>query len=276
MVQFHWRIPIHGCKSDLSKTGYTRGSWGPAREGNLTPGYARGESDGVPYHDYMLEMARAAEIAGFDGALIPSFPHTDDPWVIAAAIARYTKTFRFMIAFQPPWLQSGQAAHAPRPACSASPADGCCSTSSPAAADRAALVGRPHRPRRPLSAHHRVPRRLQGRLERRAASATRQVLPGPRDAELLPAPGRTGPARSSTSPDRPTQRWRPRPSTPTSTSPTRAAGELRSSSAGCRSWPPRTVATSSRGSLQHHRAADPGGSLERRTPSLGRGGLGRA
>ncbi|MFT3922023.1 MAG: LLM class flavin-dependent oxidoreductase [Myxococcales bacterium] len=112
MVQFHWRIPIHGCKGDLSKGGYTRGSWGPAREGNLTPGYARGESDGVPYHDYMLEVARAAEVSGFDGALIPSFPDSEDPWVIASAIARYTKTLRFMIAYQPMWFDPLHAARA--------------------------------------------------------------------------------------------------------------------------------------------------------------------
>ena len=32
MIQFHWRIPIHGCKGDLAKTAYTRGTWGPLRE----------------------------------------------------------------------------------------------------------------------------------------------------------------------------------------------------------------------------------------------------
>ncbi len=68
--------------------------------------------DPSPYHEHLLEIARAAEIAGFDGALIPSFPNTDDPWVIASAIARYTKTFRFMIAFQPPWINPVYAAKA--------------------------------------------------------------------------------------------------------------------------------------------------------------------
>lgn len=112
MLQFHWRIPIHGCKGDLAKSGYTRGTWGPPREGNLTPGFARGQSDGIPYHDYMLEVARAAEISGFDGALIPSFPDSEDPWVIASSIARRTKTLRFMIAYQPMWFDPLHAAKA--------------------------------------------------------------------------------------------------------------------------------------------------------------------
>jgi alkanesulfonate monooxygenase len=103
-LQFHWRIPIHGCKGDLAKPNYTRGTWGPLQAGNLAPGLSRGEPDGIPYHDYLLEVARAAEIAGFDGALIPSFPDSEDPWVIASAIARRTKTLRFMIAYQPMWF----------------------------------------------------------------------------------------------------------------------------------------------------------------------------
>ena len=46
-------------------------------------------------------IAQAAESVGFQGGLIPSFPNTDDPWVISSLLARETKSFRFMIAFQP-------------------------------------------------------------------------------------------------------------------------------------------------------------------------------
>lgn len=104
MPQFHWRIPVHGCKGDLTRPHYTRGNWGPLVDGNLTPHVAAGQTDGAPYHDYLLEVARAAEIAGFDGALIPSFPDSEDPWVIASAVARHTRTLRFMIAYQPMWF----------------------------------------------------------------------------------------------------------------------------------------------------------------------------
>jgi alkanesulfonate monooxygenase len=97
MTQFHWRIPIHGCKGDIATPHYTRGTWGP-------------EQPAYPYHDYLLEVARAAEISGFDGALIPSFPDSEDPWVIASSIARHTKTLRFMIAYQPCWLDPMYAA----------------------------------------------------------------------------------------------------------------------------------------------------------------------
>jgi alkanesulfonate monooxygenase len=112
MVQFHWRIPVHGDKADLAKPNYTRGTWGPLAPGNLTPGLVADKPDGFAYHEYLLEEARAAEIAGFDGALIPSFPDSEDPWVIAASIARHTKTLRFMIAYQPMWFDPMYAAKA--------------------------------------------------------------------------------------------------------------------------------------------------------------------
>ena len=112
MVQFHWRLPTHGDRADVALPNDTRGDWGPLKPGNVAPGLVGEEADGSAYHDHLLEIARAAEIAGFDGALIPSFPHTDDPWVTAASIARHTKTLRFMIAFQPPWINPVYAAKA--------------------------------------------------------------------------------------------------------------------------------------------------------------------
>lgn len=108
MVQFHWRLPTHGDRADVALPNDTRGDWTALAPGHQAPGV----QDPSPYHEHLLEIARAAEIAGFDGALIPSFPHTDDPWVIASAIARYTKTFRFMVAFQPPWINPVYAAKA--------------------------------------------------------------------------------------------------------------------------------------------------------------------
>jgi alkanesulfonate monooxygenase len=108
MVQFHWRLPTHGDRADVALPHDTRGDWAALRPGNQTPGI----DDASPYHDHLLEIARSAEIAGFDGALIPSFPHTDDPWVIASSIARHTKALRFMLAFQPPWLNPVYAAKA--------------------------------------------------------------------------------------------------------------------------------------------------------------------
>jgi alkanesulfonate monooxygenase len=78
----------------------------------LAPGLdAQGQEDAYRYIDHLAEIARAAESVGFLGGLIPSFPQTDDPWVIAAALARETRSFRFMLAFQPGF---GNPVHAAR------------------------------------------------------------------------------------------------------------------------------------------------------------------
>lgn len=102
MTDFFWRLPTHGCHSSIRHGNHDRGDWSPLDLGNITPGIdAQGEDDGFRYIDHLAEIAKAAEISGFRGGLIPSFPNTDDPWVISPLLARETRTFEFMLAFQP-------------------------------------------------------------------------------------------------------------------------------------------------------------------------------
>lgn len=109
-IPIYWRIPMTGDMSSWRNAPKTRGDWTPAAPGSIAPGRRDGAADGSTYLDYMIEVARAAESAGFYGGLLPSFPQTDDPWIASAAIARATATFRFMIAFQPGFLDAVQAA----------------------------------------------------------------------------------------------------------------------------------------------------------------------
>ena len=101
-----WRLPTHG--EPASHRARTPNRW------DLFPGYQGQQPADLPagysYIDYLAEIARAAEIAGFQGGLIPSFPMTDEPWVISAALARETRSFRFMIPFQPGFLNPVAAA----------------------------------------------------------------------------------------------------------------------------------------------------------------------
>jgi len=110
-IDFYWRLPTHGCHGSIRQSTYDRGDWSPISGSHVAPGLDRhGEDDGFRYIDHLSEIARAAEASGFIGGLIPSFPNTDDPWVISPLLARETKTFRFMIAFQPGFLNPVQAA----------------------------------------------------------------------------------------------------------------------------------------------------------------------
>ena len=70
-----------GKYKDATKVHDLSGRW-------IAPGLIDGQSDGTTYLDHMGQIAKAAEISGFHGGLIPSFPVTDDPWVISPALAR--------------------------------------------------------------------------------------------------------------------------------------------------------------------------------------------
>jgi alkanesulfonate monooxygenase len=109
-IDFYWRIPTHGCSASIRSLSFNRGDWAALAPGNQAPGWLDGGPDGTSYLDHMAEIARAAELSGFVGGLLPSFPMTDDPWAISAALARATKAFRFMIAFQPGFLDPVRAA----------------------------------------------------------------------------------------------------------------------------------------------------------------------
>lgn len=105
-----WRIPMAGDRSSWRNHPKRRGDWSPSIPGSLAPGVRDGEPDGLTYVDHIVEVARATEAAGFVGGLLPSFPQTDDPWIAAAAAIRATTTYRFMVAFQPGFLDPTHAA----------------------------------------------------------------------------------------------------------------------------------------------------------------------
>ncbi|MCB5187426.1 LLM class flavin-dependent oxidoreductase [Methylobacillus caricis] len=104
-IDVFWRIPTHGEPSSLRDKLHHRGDWSQQHGDHIVhKGLSGGHEDGFTNLDYIAEVARAAEISGFQGGLIPSFPMTDEPWAISSFLARETSTFRFMIAFQPGFL----------------------------------------------------------------------------------------------------------------------------------------------------------------------------
>ncbi|GII60225.1 alkanesulfonate monooxygenase [Sphaerisporangium krabiense] len=109
-IDIYWRIGTHGDQPSLRRRVTSRGEWAPVVPGSLAPGVRHGRRDGYSYVEHMADVARASEVSGFVGGLLPSFPFTDDPWATAAALARETTTYRFMIAYQPGFLHPVQAA----------------------------------------------------------------------------------------------------------------------------------------------------------------------
>ncbi|EMD29285.1 LLM class flavin-dependent oxidoreductase [Amycolatopsis azurea] len=110
-VDVYWRIGMGGDHASLRTPKIrNRGDWGGLGPGNIAPALRDGEPDGYAYIDHAAAVAKASEAAGFLGGLLPSFPGTEDPWALSAALAKETSTYRFMVAFQPGFLHPLQAA----------------------------------------------------------------------------------------------------------------------------------------------------------------------
>lgn len=106
-TEFFWRLPLGTDGQQLSTDQHNRGSFSQ-RPGHIAPGYRPdGKTDGFTYIDYIAQVAKAAELAGFEGALLPTGP---EPWIVAAALARETRRIRFLVAFQATWTLPAYAA----------------------------------------------------------------------------------------------------------------------------------------------------------------------
>lgn len=96
-VEFLWRLPVHG-DGRRAHDLHTRGEWNRQTASRVAP---KIDEPDFAYIDYLSQVARAADIGGFHGALVPAFRHTEDPWMLSAALARETRRLRFLIAIQP-------------------------------------------------------------------------------------------------------------------------------------------------------------------------------
>ncbi|MEV0289151.1 LLM class flavin-dependent oxidoreductase [Kribbella sp. NPDC050820] len=86
-IRLHWFVPSHG-------DGRAAGRPVPGRR----PAAADRRRD--PDFDYLVEVARAADRLGFDGALVPFGLFCEDPWLVAAALSQETRRLRLMVAFR--------------------------------------------------------------------------------------------------------------------------------------------------------------------------------
>ena len=97
-MKIFWFIPTHG---DSRYLGTSKG----ARQLN---------------HDYLKQVAVAADSLGYEGVLIPTGRSCEDPWVVAASLLPVTRNLKFLVAVRPglhqrqrlgPWYAAGRSQH---------------------------------------------------------------------------------------------------------------------------------------------------------------------
>ena len=112
-IEFFTRLPLHGETQFLPGDPRNRGDW---HRGGPSTGAVSAFSvgDHFTYIDYLGQIAKAAEINGFGGALMVNAPSGEEPWTVCSLLARETRTLKFVTAFQPyhytPWVAVQQAA----------------------------------------------------------------------------------------------------------------------------------------------------------------------
>jgi alkanesulfonate monooxygenase len=107
-LKLHWFLPT----SDDGR-GITGAAHPLAASGEHPAGPPPGAAAGVkrpPSIEYLAQVARAAELAGFEGALTPTGVWCEDAWLITSALTRETERLKFIVAFRPGFLSPTLAA----------------------------------------------------------------------------------------------------------------------------------------------------------------------
>lgn len=95
MLKLHWFLPTSGDSRTVIPLG---------EDGHQRP----------PTLDYIAQVAQAADVLGFDGALTPTGTSCEDSWIMCAALIPLTRNLKFLVAFRPgivsPTLAAQQAA----------------------------------------------------------------------------------------------------------------------------------------------------------------------
>jgi len=110
-IEFFWQLPASGDGRSLHKDQWTRGDHTPPITDR--PVFARIDvrrDGGHTWYDHLAQIARAAEITGFDGVLIPQTPAGEEPIIVSGALAREARRLKFLPAFPAPFLSAVYAA----------------------------------------------------------------------------------------------------------------------------------------------------------------------
>ena len=105
-VEFLWRLPADGDGRGSGQAQRHRGDY--AGVATLQYAFARTglKRDGFTYYDHLSQIARAAELTGFDGLLIPQTAAGEEPLIVAAALAREIRRLKFVPALPAPLLSA--------------------------------------------------------------------------------------------------------------------------------------------------------------------------
>jgi alkanesulfonate monooxygenase len=100
-IHLHWYLPTNGDSREIVGSGDdSHLAVGPSTSTIRPPTIA-----------YLGEIARTAELLGFEAVLTPTGTWCEDAWITTAALSQVTTTLKFLVAFRPGLITPTLAAH---------------------------------------------------------------------------------------------------------------------------------------------------------------------
>jgi alkanesulfonate monooxygenase len=100
-VRLHWYLPTNGDSREIVGSGDdSQHAVGPSA-GRIRP----------PTIAYLGEIARTAELLGFESVLTPTGSWCEDAWITTSALSQVTTRLKFLVAFRPGFISPTLAAH---------------------------------------------------------------------------------------------------------------------------------------------------------------------
>ncbi|MBV7535195.1 LLM class flavin-dependent oxidoreductase [Duganella sp. sic0402] len=109
-IEFIWQLPTAGDGRYAQAERLRRGERSDRQRPPFTDGVSDPRGNKFNYFDYAHQVARAADISGFDGLRIRHDFEGDDSWIIAGYLARGTRHIRLLTEFEASWGSSVYAA----------------------------------------------------------------------------------------------------------------------------------------------------------------------
>ncbi|MGC4095320.1 MAG: LLM class flavin-dependent oxidoreductase [Polyangiaceae bacterium] len=101
-LEFIWQLPARGDARYADAANRLRGE---RRSGEVAfqPGVSDPRGVAFNYFDYLHQVARGAELSGFDGVRIQHDSAGDESWIIAGYVARATRSLKLIAEFEASW-----------------------------------------------------------------------------------------------------------------------------------------------------------------------------
>lgn len=109
-IELYWRLPVDGDGRTARRADWHRGDHAPSQLTRHAFARTSARRDGYTYYDQLAQIARAAELTGFDGLLIPQSAAGEEPLVVAGSLAREVRRLTFLPSLAAPFLSAVYAA----------------------------------------------------------------------------------------------------------------------------------------------------------------------